>query len=362
MNSAYKRTRETVEDEASTSAGTCSDNELLAASGDDAPPSPVAPQSQPHNGLLAYAPCHSLTTEIASVLYGAIFALCVQAWCLVSCNHPLVQASVVRKRTKAMKAIRPPPGLSLPGDTCNDARQQCSLIEEIGPPPGLECTSRPPGIFDYSLSSVQKKLKQTPAARRPKTKTSAAVDLLGKQAQPVVAKPVVSSKSSAGSVMKPSAEPEEPLVSRVFDQAAYRKELSDVLRDLANGSNVAACVKRIRAQNVPQERQSSEFADILTRASEESRGSVRRLSFAFAVGIANGGPNSAFAREACGKGLESFFADIDELAAEVPRLRNKLANELIPTLRMAFSEEQLSKLLPKDCQPMLRSAPVPSMS
>lgn len=137
-----------------------------------------------------------------------------------------------------------------------------------------------------------------------------------------------------------------------FDQTRYRKELTAVMRDLANGQNVAACIQRIRAQNVPEDRQAAEFSDILTRAAEENQNVARRLSFAFAVGLATGEPTSAFDRFECEKGLELFFEDgFDDLATEVPRLRSKIANELVPTLRIAFSEDQISRIMPHTCLP-----------
>lgn len=125
-----------------------------------------------------------------------------------------------------------------------------------------------------------------------------------------------------------------------------------MLRDLASNGNVALAVRRIRAHNVPKERQAQEFSDILTRAAEENRGVARRLSFAFAVGLARGEPKSAFDREECEVGLQLFFGDVyEDLAEEVPRLRGKLINELTPTLRSVFSKEDLARLLPKDCLP-----------
>lgn len=150
-----------------------------------------------------------------------------------------------------------------------------------------------------------------------------------------------------------------PPVPQEFEQTTYRKELSDVLRSFSacnnTGGNVAACVRRIRIQNVPKDRQAAEFSDILTRAAEEHRGVARRLSFAFAVGLAAGEPNSAFDREECAAGLKLFFGDVlDDLAAEVPRLHNKLANEFVPTLRTVFSPAEIVRLVPLEFQVVLR--------
>jgi len=150
----------------------------------------------------------------------------------------------------------------------------------------------------------------------------------------------------------PPVTPSPSPVLLEFEQAAYRKELSQVLRELNQGCNIGALVRRIRIQNVPIEKQAQEFTDIMTRACEEHRGVVRRLSFAFAVGLANG----AFEREECAFGLMSFFEDVfEDLASEVPRLRNRIANEFVPTLRTSsvFSEEDIGKLIPADCHSVL---------
>lgn len=223
--------------------------------------------------------------------------------------------------------VHSPPGLCLSHALCSAADAQRLLLQEIGPPPGLEALGAPPGLLPPHKPRAGIRTRQRKKATLSRT-------------APV-----------------PSAAPTVPAPSpaqREFDQTIYRKELSDILRDLSTGTNAAAGVRRVRAQNVPKERQSAEFADILTRAAEETRGVVRRLCFAFAAGLAAGGPDSAFAHEECKKGIEMFFCDIfEDLAAEVPRLRSKLANELAPTFRTVFSEEELCRLFPADCRPVV---------
>jgi len=192
------------------------------------------------------------------------------------------------------------------------------LLEKIGAPPGLEGMSGPPAL---------------PARSRPNAR-----------------RPCQAKQPSTPPPPPPPVAPLPPPVLLEFEQAAYRKELSQVLKDLAHGSNVGACVRRIRIQSVPIERQAQEFTDIMTRACEEHRGVVRRLSFAFAVGLSNG----AFEREECAFGLMNFFEDVfEDLASEVPRLRNKIANEFVPTLRTVFSEEDIGRLIPADCRSIL---------
>lgn len=223
-------------------------------------------------------------------------------------------------------SFSPPPGLSL-----DDHAQHNQVIR---PPPGLEAFCPPPGLFlpycPASAAPWRSRAKQVGSKRGAPQSTTKHLPK-----EPQVPTPL------------PPPEPRE------FDQAIYRKELSSVLRDLASGSNVAASVRRIRIQNVPLERQAAEFSDILTRAAEENRGVARRLSFAFAVGLAAGEPDSAFDRSECLQGVEAFFGDFEDLASEVPRLRNKLANELVPTLRTVFSEQELARVVPPDCRPVL---------
>lgn len=250
--------------------------------------------------------------------------------------------SLPSHKTKVQRALRPPPGLNLDHDLS---------IQEVGPPPGLslfpvkgppglEAFSAPPGIF---LPHGQLPKRQ-PARNTRGRKRAGAVAC---PPQPVSIE--IECPKPLPPVLPP---PSVPVAPQEFEQARYRKELSDVLRALASGSNVAASVRRIRTQNVPVERQAQEFCDILTRAAEENRGVVRRLSFAFAAGLGAGQP-SAFKREECLGGIQLFFEDVfEDLAAEVPRLRNKLANELVPTLRTVFSEEDLGRLVPPDCRPV----------
>lgn len=231
--------------------------------------------------------------------------------------------------------IGAPPGLDPPEIRKADVQ----LTPPV--PPGLEVFTPPPGVFHCHA-------RPSTAAPLPAKCKSRATRQRNRKVVAAVEPQVLQCESAM--LLKPT--PTE-LIPREFEQAVYRKELSNVLRDLANGSNVAVAVRRIRAQSVPLERQAPEFRDILTRAAEESRGVARRVSFAFAAGLAAGEP-SAFHREACLYGIELFFDEIfEDLASEVPRLRNKIANELIPTLRTVFSEDDLKRLVPTDCQSVI---------
>lgn len=243
--------------------------------------------------------------------------------------------------------ISPPPGLVLQEDGCDVPPSACRedlLLEEVGPPPGLEGLSRPPGIFFESEHLAAAK----PAKNKKGLKQPLAVPTAERQPnRPTLVQ--AAPQATEAMLLKQWAK----AIPRDFNQAIYRKELSDVLRDVANGScNVAVAVRRIRIQNVPKEKEAAEFADILTRAAEETRGEARRLSFAFAVGLTAGERDQAFSREECERGIEYFFLEVfEDLAAEVPRLRSKLANELTPLLRTVFTEEQMARIVPPDCRP-----------
>jgi hypothetical protein len=136
-------------------------------------------------------------------------------------------------------------------------------------------------------------------------------------------------------------DPPEP-----FNPKKFRRELVSVLKDLAQNKNVAAAVRRVRAQQVPVERQAAETMDILTRAAEENRGNPRRLYFAFVAGLARGNP-SAFEQAEVLSGIKAFFKDIYvDLCEEVPRLPSMIEAELVPTLREVFAVETVESLLP----------------
>jgi len=131
-----------------------------------------------------------------------------------------------------------------------------------------------------------------------------------------------------------------------FNPKKFRRELVSVLKDLAQNKNVAAAVRRVRAQQVPVERQAAETMDMLTRAAEENRGNPRRLYFAFVAGLARGNP-SAFEQAEVLSGIRSFFKDIyDDLCEEVPRLPSMIEAELVPVLREVFAVQTVESLLP----------------
>lgn len=155
----------------------------------------------------------------------------------------------------------------------------------------------------------------------------------------VLMKPTVP-KRVVSEVSPPAAVP------KVFTAVAFRKELTVILRDLSSDWNVGAAVQRVRDQCVPQEHQAAQVVDIVTRAAEERRGVIRRLSFAFIAGLAKADP-SAFDKAECLAGLRTFFDEVyTDLLDEVPRLRVIIANEFLPTLQSVFAAKELSEILP----------------
>jgi len=137
----------------------------------------------------------------------------------------------------------------------------------------------------------------------------------------------------------------------VYEPKAFRKVLSEVMRDLtraSGGCGVPAAVGRIRDQNVPISRQATEFADILTRAAEESRGPARRTGLAFAAGLA-AADSSAFEKSECLAGTAIFFREVyEDLIEEVPRLPAIVKAELLPTLKAVLPAGDLRAVAPAD--------------
>lgn len=164
-------------------------------------------------------------------------------------------------------------------------------------------------------------------------------------ASSVPASPMSKPAAARAEVLSP---PKLPEPCEPFNPREFHRELSAVMKDLGMDRNVAAAVRKIRAQNVPQTHQAKEFADILTRAAEESRGPVRRSAFAFAAGLA-AATDSAFDRKECIAGVGTFFSEVyEDLCEEVPRLAIIASAELLPTLCSVLPEAQLRALLPEE--------------
>lgn len=145
-----------------------------------------------------------------------------------------------------------------------------------------------------------------------------------------------------------AGEPEAVAQPKVFSAVEFRKELVVILRDLSSNKNVGAAVQRVRDQSVPKSDQAEQYLDILSRSADEKICANRRLFFAFAAGLVKA-ERSAFEKAECIAGLTMFFQEVyEDWVAEMPRAKSIVAHELLPSLRSAIPEKELSKLLPAD--------------
>merc|ERR1719420_723695 len=158
-------------------------------------------------------------------------------------------------------------------------------------------------------------------------------------ASPVVVKPasspVASSPKSSSTESSPRTGP--------FDLRAFRRELTDVLKELGPTRDTAKARGRFSGLKVPSNLQAREFSNLLTRVAEERCSASRRAMFAFIAGLTG----SVFDKEMCAEGTKSFFDDVfDDLCEEVPRLPEILKTEFVPTIRAALPAGALCKIMP----------------
>jgi len=134
--------------------------------------------------------------------------------------------------------------------------------------------------------------------------------------------------------------------SETFDLKGFRRNLAAILSDLTSDRNLSGAVSRVRAAQVPSDRQAEQFSDLITRIVEEKRGPPRRCAMAFAAGLA-AAEQSAFDRDQCLAGLVMFFRDVyPDLCNEVPRLPAIVRSELTPTLCSVFNKADINSRLP----------------
>jgi len=130
----------------------------------------------------------------------------------------------------------------------------------------------------------------------------------------------------------------------VFNPVVFHRELSVTLRQLSLDGDVDKAVAKIVAQQVPQDKQEKEFADLLTRACEMSRDIPRQAAFALAASIASSDPG-VFDHAAAWSGTKLFFETVySELCTEVPKLPLVVRTELLPALRTVFTQSLLDDL------------------
>jgi len=191
-------------------------------------------------------------------------------------------------------------------------------------------------------------VKEGPGAARSSRPEQSRPVLLATQKAAAPAAPAAPAPGPAA-----AAAADAPVAPGAFGVKEFNRELAETLRELGTSRDVAAAVRRVRAQCVPASRQCDIFVDILTRAAEEPRGPARRASFAFAAGLAASGcveaEDGAFDRSCCSKGAIMFFREVyQDLCQEVPRLQQIAALELLPALSAVAPRQELGAALPAE--------------
>lgn len=228
------------------------------------------------------------------------------------------------------RAVESPTNLGARSSAAIPARFPASSVPPMPTSTGPKITSAPNPVSTAELQ----KLLATPSTSRPVL----AAAMRERQPQKFATNLPVK-------VVAAPIAPKSPPVA--YTPVTFRKELVSIMKELAQHRNAAVAVGQVRAQGVPKDRQSAEFADILTRAMEERNGPVRRTYVAFAAGLAAGGEGSAFIMDECVKGTAEFFAEVyEELCTEVPRLDKIVECELVPTLRAVLSPEVMKAVSP----------------
>jgi len=163
-------------------------------------------------------------------------------------------------------------------------------------------------------------------------------------ASPVSLKPASSPVASSPKSSSPIASSTESSPrTGPFDLRAFRRELTDVLKELGATRDTAKARGRFSGLKVPSNLQAREFSNLLTRVAEERCSASRRAMFAFIAGLTG----SVFDKEMCAEGTKSFFDDVfDDLCEEVPRLPEILKTEFVPTIRAALPAGALCKIMP----------------
>jgi len=155
--------------------------------------------------------------------------------------------------------------------------------------------------------------------------------------QPRVVAPPASPSAS------PKSSPQTTSGTGSFDLRAFRRELTEVMKELGASRDTARARRRFDGVKVPANLQATEFSNLVTRVAEERCSASRRAMFAFVAGLAG----NVFDKELCTVGIKAFFDDVyDDLCEEVPRLPEILKSELVPTMRAALPTGTLYKILP----------------
>lgn len=252
------------------------------------------------------------------------------------------EAGKPRTSTWGSQAPRPAADQREQGKT-KDASAACSdLIALLRSPPSETAQpprTRPSPNAPAHPANAATAVGAAPGAGKRQKRRAATSETLPPPAPPAEALPRRHSAPTAASAAPPAAAapaaPAPPAVpvaleETEFDLAAFHRDLSASMRELAATRDAASAVRRFRAARLPVRYHASEFCNILTRSAEEPTGGVRRVCFAFLASLAEG----TLDKPACAEGARAFFEDVfDDLCDEVPGLPSILAAELIPTMR-----------------------------
>jgi len=74
-------------------------------------------------------------------------------------------------------------------------------------------------------------------------------------------------------------------VVREHTVQGFRQEATNILKELKLHTNVGLVVSQVRLQGGASQRQTADFADLLTMALEERRGPARRVCVVFIGGL-----------------------------------------------------------------------------
>jgi hypothetical protein len=229
--------------------------------------------------------------------------------------------------------------------TLEKAVSQPKLEKGVSQPKLQKAVSEPKQTVSKEKTGDDEWQTVTPKTQRTGRKTKAlekATSGNPTSNQPRVVTPPASPKVAPSPPASPKASASETS-PRTFDLRAFRRELTEVMKELGASRDTARARRRFDGVKVPSHLQATEFSNLVTRVAEERCSASRRAMFAFVAGLAG----SVFDKDMCAAGIKSFFDDVyDDLCEEVHRLPDILKSELVPTMRAALPAGTLYKILP----------------
>lgn len=174
----------------------------------------------------------------------------------------------------------------------------------------------------------------------PSTGLSAAELLMAnlQKRSPAQVTPIATSRHSLSSPKSTS-----PPGSARAPSPSIAAEVTMTLKELKANGDVDAAVKRIGNLNVPPQRQTEEFCDILARIFEEPKLPVRELQLSFAVGLFG---SDVFSKDDFSDAVHHFFQDTyADLSEDVPDLKRIIKEEFIPKAESLLKKSQRESML-----------------